>query len=306
VARRSGAAVRGLRGRAEVTLAVPRPFGSPQRGPAGSVEYRGERPRSRPGAGGVRVEIACPPMTQIGEWMPAATEKIGALGSAFYFVEPTTAKAEELGLGTFRFYLLGRGGVLGDVEAPVVQSAFGWFAPELIRAQWEKARSILDPRTAGHAHFECAAAFGRSKLSELEGLEPFCAAMQKVNEAADPAGLTLYAGISSEPLADDLAGRAMQLVAVLREFRGSAHLVAVVAQLLEPRIAHYMRRPNMFAGFGYGEDEVPEVTDEHRRQLAAADELTDRIVARAYSVLDDSEVAALVDGLDAMERALGG
>lgn len=245
-------------------------------------------------------------MIDIDRWMPAATEKIGALGSAYYFVEPTTTKAEELGLGTFRFYVLGRGGVLGDVEATVVQSAFGYFAPGLICAQWDKAKAICDPRTAGRAHFECAAAFGRSKLSEVEGLGPFCEAMEKVNAAADPAGLALYAGYRAEPLADDLPGRAMQLVAVLREFRGSAHLVAVVAQLLEPRIAHYVRRPNMFSGFGYRDDEIPEVTAEHRRQLAAADELTDRIVAPAYSVLDDHEIAALVDGLDAMERALAG
>jgi hypothetical protein len=245
-------------------------------------------------------------MTQTDQWVPAATAKIGALGSAFYFAEATTAKAEELGLGTFRFYLLGRGGVLGDVEAPVVQSAFGYFAPELIRTQWDRARAIVDPRTAGRTHFECAANFGRAKLSGLDGLEGFCEALQRVNEAADPAGLALYAAISAEPLAEDLPGRAMQLVAVLREFRGSAHLVAVLAQLLEPRVAHYMRRPEMFAAFGYREDQVPEVTEENRRQLAAADELTDRIVAPAYSALSERQAAALVEGLTAVEAAVAG
>src|ERR1019366_8280950 len=102
----------------------------------------------------------------------------------------------------------------------------------------------------------------------------------------------------------DFPARAMQLVTVLREYRGSAHLAAVITQLLEPRIAHYIRRPDFFAAFGYTDDDVPEVTDEHRAKLAAADELTDRMVALAYSVLDGARADALLNGLDAMEKAL--
>ena len=116
----------------------------------------------------------------------------------------------------------------------------------------------------------------------------------------------IFCGTANQPLADDLPGRAMQLVNVLREFRGSAHLVAVVAQELEPLVAHYIDRPEMFAGFGYADDEVPEVTNEHRRQLEAANALTDRLVAPAYSVLDDAQADAVIGGLDAMEEAIRG
>ncbi|MGH9047328.1 MAG: SCO6745 family protein [Acidimicrobiales bacterium] len=245
-------------------------------------------------------------MTDTDQLVTTASEKIGAMGSAFYFTEPAVGKGEELGLGTFRFYILGRGGVLGDVDASIVSSAFGYFAPHVIRTQWDKARSIVDPRTAGREYFECCGEFGRMKLSGLEGLDALCDALGAVNDAADPAGLALYAGISGEPLADDAPARAMQLVAVLREFRGSAHLAAVIGALLEPRIAHFMRRPDFFGAFGYADDDKPEVTDEHRAKLAAADEVTDAMVARAYSVLDDAQRAALLDGLGAMERALAG
>jgi hypothetical protein len=196
--------------------------------------------------------------------------------------------------------------VLGDVDPSVIVSAFGYFAPHVISSQWEKARAILDPRMAGHEYFECAAAFGRAKLSGLPDLDALCDALGTVNDAADPAGLALYAGIAAEPLAEDPAGRAMQLVSVLREFRGSAHLAAVIASLLDPRIAHYMRRPEMFETFGYGPDQVPEVTDEHKAMLAAADETTDRMVARAYAALDDPQTDALLSGLAAMEKAFAG
>jgi hypothetical protein len=243
-------------------------------------------------------------VTDLDRLVPGATAKIGAMGSAFYFTESTAARGEELGLDPFRFYILGRGGVLGDVEASVIVSAFGYFAPAAIRDQWEAGRAILDPRTAGREYFECCAAFGRAKFSGLGNLDAFCEAAGAVNDAADPAGLALYAGISAEPLADDPPARAMQLVTVLREFRGSAHLAAVIAQLLEPRIAHYIRRPNFFVLFGYGPEQVPEVTEEHHAKLAAADELTNRMVGPAYSVLNDSQADALVDGLEAMEKAL--
>ncbi len=243
-------------------------------------------------------------MPPVDRLVPRATATIGRLGSAFYFAEPASSRADELGLGPFRFYILGRGGVLGDVDASVVVSAFGYFAPRLIRSQWDKARAIMDPRAAARAHLECCAEFGRAKLSGLDGLDALCDGLGAVNDAADPAGLALYAGISAEPLVDDPPGRTMQLVTVLREYRGSAHLVAVLAQLLEPRIAHYIRRPEMFSTFGYEDDDVPEVTDEHRRQLEAADELTNRMVARAYSVLDDKQADAVLAGLDAMEKAI--
>jgi hypothetical protein len=244
------------------------------------------------------------PVTELDRLVPAATEKIGAMGSAFYFIDSTAARGEELGLDRFGFYILGRGGVLGDVDSSVIVSAFGYFAPAAIGAQWDAARAILDPRTAGREYFECCAAFGRDKFSGLDNLDAFCQAAGAVNDAADPAGLALYAGISAEPLAEDAAGRAMQLVAVLREFRGSAHLAAVIAQLLEPRIAHYIRRPDMFTIFGYGPEEVPEVTEEHRAKLAKADEVTNQMVGLAYSVLTGSQADALINGLDAMEKAL--
>ncbi len=74
------------------------------------------------------------------ELVQAACPKIASLGAAFYFNPETVAKGKELGLDGFRFYFLGRGGVLGDVEARVVRSAFGYFAPELVDKMWNSSR----------------------------------------------------------------------------------------------------------------------------------------------------------------------
>lgn len=64
-------------------------------------------------------------MTSTQELLARISPLVGAAGSAFYVVLETLACGRETGLDGFRFYFLGRGGVLGDVEAPVVASAFG-------------------------------------------------------------------------------------------------------------------------------------------------------------------------------------
>ncbi|MDQ3384644.1 MAG: hypothetical protein M3503_01325 [Actinomycetota bacterium] len=238
------------------------------------------------------------------ELVATASPSIGTLGWAFYFVPETGTAAEALGLDMFRFYFLGRGGVLGDVEAPVVASAFGYFKPALVERMWESAKAIVGPRDAGRAYHLACADLGRRRLADVEGLDAFCAAAERVNQAADPTGLPLYAGIRCEPLVEDLPGRAMQLTTVLRELRGSAHLLAVRAVGLDAKTAHWIARPDDIAMFGWSEEEAPEVTDEARALHAEAEALTDRLVTPAYAVLGEAEQQDLLGGLERIGAAL--
>src|SRR5215470_9338222 len=43
--------------------------------------------------------------------------------------------------------LFGRGGALGDVDAAVVDSALGYFAPSVVAKHWDSGRAIVSPRT---------------------------------------------------------------------------------------------------------------------------------------------------------------
>jgi hypothetical protein len=178
------------------------------------------------------------------ELIDATSPTIGKAGAAFYFHPDTLARGKELGLDGFRFYMLGRGGVLGDVESDVVASAFGYFHRALVARIWTTAKERYPPREAAREYLACCAHFGRSKLADVEGLNAFCEAAEAIIAAMNPAGLSLYAGIAAEPRAEDGPGRAMQLVAVLRELRGSVHLLAVVASGVAPEVAHAMKRPN--------------------------------------------------------------
>ena len=139
------------------------------------------------------------------ELVAVACPKIRDLGWAFYFVPETIAKGEELGLDGVHFYFLGRGGVLGDVEAAVVVSAFGYFKPSLVEEMWNSGKQTVAPRDAARAFMEACAEFGRARLSGVDELAAFCRAAGAVNDAADPIGLALYSAISSEPLATEMA-----------------------------------------------------------------------------------------------------
>ena len=214
------------------------------------------------------------------------------------------ARGTELGLKGPQFYFIGRGGLLGNCDSTVVSAAFGYFNPEVIKRAWDSARSVVDPITAGLAHLECSAVTGREKLSSLKGLEPFVAAAEKVNDAANPEALALYAAFKNAPLVDDLPGRAMQLVSILREFRGSAHLVAVRAVGLTGKQAHFIKRPNDVAMFGWSPDDAPAIDENDRGRLGEAESLTDRIVAPAYAVLNETERDHLLAGAKAVKQAL--
>ncbi|WP_419945911.1 SCO6745 family protein [Candidatus Poriferisodalis sp.] len=231
---------------------------------------------------------------------------IATVGSMFYFDPATLARGKEAGLDGFRLYMLGRGGVLGDVEAAVVHSAFGYFNPDLVTKIWNSAKETMAPRDGGRLYMECAGAYGSAKLAGIEGLEAFNAAADKVIDAGmvDPSAQALFAAIASEPRSDEAAARAYQNVAVLRELRGSLHLVAIVASGLSTEMAHRVRRPDDVEMFGWTND--AEVTDEHRAKWEAAEALTDDLVTPIYGVLDDAEAQALADGVAAIEAALSG
>lgn len=240
------------------------------------------------------------------ELVTQACPKIGVLGAAFYFDPATLAKGKEMGLDGFRFYFLGRGGVLGDVEPPVVEAAFGYFAPGLIDKIWNSGKAKASPRDAATAYTECAQALGRAKLADMPGLDAYVEAAGAINDAAmtDVASLSLYAAHAADPLADDTPARAMQLTALLREFRGSAHLSAHRVLGLTPAVGHAIKRPGDIEMFGY--EAAPAVTDADRALHDEVEAATDKMVLAAYSAVDAEGAQALVAGLEAMEAAFAG
>jgi hypothetical protein len=229
---------------------------------------------------------------------------VSDLGGLFYFAPGSLRRAAALGLNPSQWYVLGRGGALGDVDAAVVDSALGYFAPSVIGKHWDSGRAIVAPRAVATAHIQCCQDFGRRHLGGAAFLSSFVPAAAKVLAAASPVALPLFAGVKCFALADDLPGAATQAVAMIREFGGGVHLLAVAAVGLEPKKAHWLTRPDAWRSFGYRVGDVPQVTEADRERLGRADELTRVLLEPAYSALDAAEGEALLRGLAAMKSLL--
>jgi hypothetical protein len=222
---------------------------------------------------------------------------VSSIGSSFYVAPETAAQAEEIGLNRRQFYFLGRGGLLGDVKADVVESAFGFFAPRMVAEFWKAARASteLGPQAVGRVYLECLQDFGRRNFPSASESAAFCQAVENVVNSVDRAGLVLFSALAAEPLPDDLPGRTMQLMMLLRELRGGLHLLAVVGAGVTPRVAHYYRRPDRFASFGYTNDEIPQIGAAERDAMARCDAVTDSLMVSAYRRLTPQDRVALAD-----------
>jgi hypothetical protein len=99
-----------------------------------------------------------------------------ASARAFYFTPATRERGAALGLDPLQTYVVGRGGVLGDVEASVVASAFGYFNPAFLAGVWNAGTAACAPRAAGRMFWEASAEHGRARLAEVPGLAAFVAA----------------------------------------------------------------------------------------------------------------------------------
>jgi len=221
----------------------------------------------------------------------ATAAAIGGLASHFMLDPATYATGADLGFPGMSFYVAGRGGVLGEVDADVVTAAFVYFHPDMVREAWESSAGVMSRHAAAEAFAECShrwarehlpASFDAAALAELAGA---------VNAAASPAGAPLFAGWRAMGEPDDAAALAVHRMNVLRELRGGVHACCVMASGLVPEQALAVRTPFMAALFGW-----PELGDAsvHQPVWDRAEQATDVVMARAFDVLDEADQARFV------------
>jgi hypothetical protein len=237
------------------------------------------------------------------EFTRSVGQRINKTGTGFMLHPETGKRGEELGLDLFGYYALGRGGVLGNVAGDVVASAFFFFEPSLVCGIWNTARDKADPMGTAAHYFESCAEWARTRINEVDGLDEFCKSAQRVIEAADVRGLSLFAGWRCMPLVDDAPGRALQLIHVLREFRGGANGVATRALGLTAPEAVATNSPGMYQIMGW-QDEMPDA-ESLRDRLTQAEDITDAIVGQAFGVLSESEREAFASTVEACAGAAG-
>jgi hypothetical protein len=245
------------------------------------------------------------------EAVRGAAGPVGRLGGAFMFDAGTFALGAELGLDAWAWYHVGRGGVLGDCDPSVVVAAFGFFPPALQSKAWDKGRAAIAPSEAAARYAGACAAYGTARFASYDGAGRLAELLTAVNAAAGTTGLPVFAGwralaATLDP-ADDGAAAALALQ-VARELRGGSHLVAVAAHGVEPLQAVLSGRYGATNAEFFGWPQPwpdPEVAKD---AMAAAEEMTDRLVEPAFAAIGEAERAELVSllrGLQDHQKALG-
>ena len=236
----------------------------------------------------------------------AADHVLHDVGTAWMIHEDTRRRAEEHGHGKLQpFYFVGRGGVLGDVDADVVVAAFGWWNPSYVRLMWERGLAVAGARESAQRYQQACAAWAEDHLAGFEHADRLSELAERVVDTAEPSGLPLFAGWRAEPRAEGGVARTLQLVHVLREWRGAVHLVATTAAGLGPLEAILTNEGEQQARFFGWRDELPDCAHLKERHVQAQ-EITDRLIAaeyeRALSPAERAEFADLVARLG--EKAL--
>ncbi len=217
------------------------------------------------------------------------------LGMSFYFDPLTRTSGKELGLNVYEFYGLGRGGVLGDVEAATVQEAFNFFDPSIIDSLWTNARAKANPVQAASEHVRAAYAFADRTFGgiDLSVLSAFADAVRRMVEQLDRGVCPLVDGYLAVPAPIDPVHAAYLATIFLRELRGGLHILATREIGLDPLVACYLQDPGVFALHGYKEEASPTVTEELTQQKAQAEELTDAAMAACFAMLTEDERTAI-------------
>lgn len=215
----------------------------------------------------------------------AAAVPISALGTSWMLHPDQFEASTQAGYGhPFAGYFAGRGGVLGEVSADVVDAAFGLFAPEVVAQMWDMGRPVHGARGGAELYLDQAAQWARPRLEGVAGLDRFAELGERVISAAPTLGLPLFAGARTLPRVTDPAGHAFQVAIILRELRGSIHVIATAAAGLTPAEAHLLngKDADYLAMFGWPEplpsvehlkgvrDEVEEVTNARCAQILSA------------------------------------
>ncbi|QLY27978.1 SCO6745 family protein [Nocardia huaxiensis] len=234
----------------------------------------------------------------------AVKDQIQQVGGGFMFSREAKAFATSTGVeGFLPGYTRGRGGVLGDVDADVVTAAFGFFPPAAIRKAWE-ATAATPAAKGAEGYLRACQDFGRRKLAGFDQTERLAELLQVVVDAADPAGVPLFAGWRALPLAEDAPGRALQLIQTLRELRGGLHLMAVRSSGLAPLQAVLIAGsplasgPQQARGYGWPEP-FEEITTELKGRWVQAETITDDLITPAFAALAPAAAQELISLLTA-------
>ena len=226
------------------------------------------------------------------------------IGTAIYLSPDVFGWAAEWGwTNAFAFYFAGRGGMLGEVKADVVTSAFGWFEPNVVKAMFQEGAAKDGAPTAAARMAEAHSMWGQKYFGEVKGLDEIVAVTEELVDGLEGSGIPLFVGWRDAERSESNAGRAAQLMQILREWRGGLHLVSTTAVGLGPLEAILTNEgPGQAKFFGWPEPfpDCEAIKSKHDE----AEAMTDRLCASGLAAaLSADKYAAFEHGVRTLRAA---
>lgn len=231
------------------------------------------------------------------------TPAVSGLAANFMLDGNTYKAGAAHGFSGLDFYVAGRAGVLGTLDADRVTAAFGFFEPGAVAGWIEQAVAVCPPAEASATFMDCAYDWADQHLGDDVDWDRLAELAAKAIAGAPDGDLPLFRAWRDAP-EPDRGSKALALhrFHVLRELRNELHIAAVKDAGLTPLEALLVKTPAMAPMFGWAD--LPEVGDEHRAKHEAAEAETNRRMAPAFAALDESEREELVRLADAALAAV--
>ncbi len=118
----------------------------------------------------------------------ACAPLVQSLGGGFMISPQAKAFSQRHGMRGRQGYFVGRGSVLGDVDADVVTAAFGFFPADIVREMWDAGRTAVDVATAREDYAEACRDWGRARLETFAAAGRLAELLGWVVDGADVAG----------------------------------------------------------------------------------------------------------------------
>ena len=226
------------------------------------------------------------------------------IGTAAYLSQDVFGWAAEWGwTNPFAFYFAGRGGMLGEVSAEVVTSAFGWFEPNAVEAMFTEGAARAGAPAAAARMAEAHDLWGQKHFAEVEGVDEIVDVTEELVDGLEGSGIPIFVGWRDAERAESAAGRAAQLMQILREWRGGLHLVSTTAVGLGPLEAILTNEgPGQAKFFGWPEPfpDCEAIKSKHDE----AEAMTDRLCAAGLAAaLSADKYAAFEHGVRTLRAA---
>jgi hypothetical protein len=227
---------------------------------------------------------------------------VGDLPSNFMLDSATYETGNSLGFDGLDFYVVGRGGTLGPVDAAIVSAVFVFFNPAMIRERWERGLKVMSAPRAAEAFARCLHDWCDRHLGPDVDYERLAELLGAVAFASNPAGAPLFAGWLNLKEPEDPAALALHRLNALRELRGALHAAAVLSAGIDPLVALLVKTPFMAGIFGWPEPHPDVELARESWQLAEA--ATNRAMGRSFAVLSKRERTELTELLEAVHSGV--